>query len=213
MRIVPGEDERGLIYGITDASLSCGRNNVEVAKAMLEGGVRVIQYREKYRDKGIMLEECRKIRRLCNEFEACLIVNDHVDIALLCGADGVHIGQSDLPVWDVRTLVWDSMFIGVSARTSDEVLQAAKDGADCVGIGPIYTTATKADAGKGIMFETLDWCAKSSPLPFCAIGGINRTTIGEVASHGCKSFAIVSDLVSAPDIALRAKELFQLAQQ
>ena len=207
MRIIPGLASEGDIYGLTDSTLSMGRPVEDVVRGMLDGGIKVIQYREKHKDNGEMLAECRRLRELTKAASACFIVNDHVDIAILCGADGVHVGQSDIPARDVRRLTGPDMIIGVSARTPEEARKAIEDGADYLGVGPIYATATKPDAGPGLAFEFLEYCLDNLNIPIVAIGGINRRTIGDVAAHGCKSCAIVSDLVSAPDIAARAAEL------
>jgi len=210
MRIIPGLAPESDIYGLTDSTLCLGRPVEEVVRGMLEGGVRVIQYREKHKDNGEMLAECRRLRELTRAAGACFIVNDHVDIAILCEADGVHVGQKDIPARDVRRLTGPDMILGVSARTPEQVRRAIEDGADYLGVGPIYATGTKPDAGPGLAFAFLTECLNTLSVPIVAIGGINRRTIGEVAAHGCKSCAIVSDLVSAEDIAARARELRML---
>ncbi|MDR3362707.1 MAG: thiamine phosphate synthase [Desulfovibrio sp.] len=200
MKILPGQTD---IYAITDARLSLGRPVAEVAAALLGAGVRILQYREKKLKAGQMLEECRALRRLTREAGACFIVNDHVDIALLVGADGVHVGQEDLPVAEVRRLVGPEMLIGLSTHSPEQARAAAVAGADYIGVGPIFPTQTKEDVVAPVGFAYLDWAAKNSALPFVAIGGIKEHNIGEVARHGARCCVLVSELVGAGDIAAR----------
>ena len=132
-RILPGETD---IYAITDSRLSLGRSLEEVASALLGAGVRLLQYREKNFKGGEMLEECRLLRRLTREAGACFIVNDHVDIAMLVDADGVHVGQEDLPVPEVRRLVGPDMIIALSTHEPDQALAARALGARYLGVWP-----------------------------------------------------------------------------
>ena len=203
-RILPGESD---IYAITDAGLSLGRPLEEVASALLGAGVRILQYREKKLKAGAMLEECRLLRRLTSEANACFIVNDHIDIAMLVHADGVHVGQEDLPVPEVRSLVGPDMIIGLSTHMPEHALAARGLGADYIGVGPIFATNTKEDVVDPVGFDYLDWVAKNIDLPFVAIGGIKRHNIGDVARHGARCCSLVSELVGAPDIAARVEEV------
>lgn len=198
--ILPGQSD---LYALTDSRLSLGRPLAEVASALLTAGVRIIQYREKKFKAGVMLEECRLLRRLTAEAGACFIVNDHIDIALLVGADGVHIGQEDLPVPEVRRLVGPEMCIGLSTHSPDEARAAVAAGADYIGVGPIFATQTKEDVVDPVGFAYLDWVAANIHLPFVAIGGIKEHNITEVARHGARCCALVSELVGAPDIAAK----------
>ena len=197
-KILPGETD---IYAITDAGLSLGRPLEEVASALLGAGVRILQYREKKLKAGAMLEECRLLRRLTAEAGACFIVNDHVDIAMLVQADGVHVGQEDLPVPEVRKLVGPDMIIGLSTHEPEQALAARGLGADYLGVGPIFATQTKEDVVAPVGFDYLDWVAANIDLPFVAIGGIKTHNIGDVARHGARCCCLVSELVGAPDIA------------
>ena len=119
-RLLPGTSPETDLYALTDDGLSLGRPAVEVAKALLDSGIKILQYREKEKKAGQMLKECMELRRLTREAGACFIVNDHVDIAILCEADGVHVGQEDLPVEAVRRLVGPDMIIGLSTHTPDQ---------------------------------------------------------------------------------------------
>ena len=197
-RILPGETD---IYAITDSRLSLGRPLEEVASALLGAGVRILQYREKCFKGGEMLEECRLLRRLTKEAGACFIVNDHIDIAMLVKADGVHVGQEDLPVPEVRSLVGPDMIIGLSTHMPEQAREARSLGADYIGVGPIFATKTKEDVVAPVGFDYLDWVAANIDLPFVAIGGIKTHNIGDVARHGARCCCLVSELVGAPDIA------------
>ena len=197
-KILPGETD---IYAITDAGLSLGRPLEEVASALLGAGVRILQYREKKLKAGAMLEECRLLRRLTAEAGACFIVNDHIDIAMLVQADGVHVGQEDLPVPEVRSLVGPDVIIGLSTHEPEQALAARGLGADYLGVGAVFATQTKEDVVAPVGFDYLDWVAANIDLPFVAIGGIKTHNIGDVARHGARCCCLVSELVGAPDIA------------
>ena len=203
-RILPGETD---IYAITDAGLSLGRPLEEVVSALMGAGVRILQYREKKLKAGAMLEECRLLRRLTREAGACFIVNDHIDIAMLVQADGVHVGQEDLPVPEVRSLVGPDMIIGLSTHMPQQAREARSLGADYIGVGPIFATNTKEDVVDPVGYEYLDWVARNAELPFVAIGGIKRHNITEVARHGARCCSLVSELVGAPDIRTRVEDV------
>ena len=197
------------IYGITAEQFSEGRSNIEAVRAMIDGGVAIIQYREKrpYKSHRQMLAECREIRQITRDAGIPFIVNDYVDIALLCEADGIHVGQDDLPVSDVRRLVGPDLIIGLSTHEPDQLRTAASQGADYIGVGPIFSTQTKEDVVDAVGFDYLDLAAKEANLPFVAIGGIKKHNIAEVARHGARSFALVTEIVGAADIAGTVREL------
>ncbi len=199
-KILPGCGEGAELYGITDSRLSLGRSVTEVVGALLDAGVRIIQYREKNKYAGEMLEECRALRELTARAGACFIVNDHVDIAMICGADGVHVGQEDLPVPEVRRLVGPEMIIGLSTHKPEQARAALEQGADYIGVGPIYATKTKVDVVAPVTLDYLDWVVANQTLPFVAIGGIKAHNIAEVVAHGAACCALVSEFVGAEDI-------------
>lgn len=206
-RILPGSCAGADLYGITDSRLSLGRPVAEVVSALLDAGLRIIQYREKNKSAREMLTECYDLRALTNKAKACFIVNDHIDIALLCGADGVHVGQDDLPVASVRELVGPDMIIGLSTHSPSQAQAALSAGADYIGVGPIYATTTKEDVVAPVTLEYLDWVVANLDIPFVAIGGIKAHNIGEVIKHGAKCCALVSELVGAKDIAKKVDEV------
>ena len=195
------------IYGITDSRQCLGRSNVEVVRLLLEAGIAVIQYREKDLDAGEMLKECLEIRELTRKAGCCFIVNDHVDIALLCEADGVHVGQEDLPLSAVRRLLGKERVIGVSTHRRAEADAAIAGGADYIGVGPIFATATKTTTppvGFGYLEEIV---AAACPIPFVTIGGINSRTLPDVLGRGARCCAIVSDITLAEDIPAKTAQL------
>lgn len=199
MRQLPQTD----IYAITDNNLSLGRGVVEVVSALLAADVKIIQYREKKKKAGEMLRECEALRAITREAGAFFIVNDHIDIAMLVGADGVHVGQDDLPVEKVRELVGPDCVIGLSTHLPEQAAAAVKSGADYIGVGPLYATQTKEDVCAPVGLEYLEYVAKNLSVPFVAIGGIKRHNIGEVVKRGAKYCCLVSELVGAEDIGAR----------
>lgn len=199
----------GGIYGITAEKFSNGRSNEAVVREMIRGGIAVVQYREKRPDKSHrqMLTECRRIRALTRDAGIPFIVNDYVDIALLVDADGVHVGQDDLPVPEVRRLVGPDKIIGLSTHAPEQIRQAEAQGADYIGVGPIFSTRTKADVVDPVGFEYLTWAVQNSRLPIAAIGGIKAHNISQVARHGARTFCLVTEIVGAQDIAGKVREL------
>lgn len=202
------------IYGITAEKASLGRNNYQVVTAMLESGIRFIQYREKEKSALERYEECLKLRKLTSQYGAAFIIDDFVDLALAVGADGVHIGQEDLPPEAVRNLVGDHMVIGLSTH-SPEQLEAAnklKDIIDYVGVGPVFATPTKKSAVP-VGFSYVEYAAKNSAVPFVAIGGIKEENIFEVWEHGGRTFAVVTDITQADNIEQKIQKLSKLTKR
>jgi len=197
------------IYGITAQKFSRGRTNFEVAKAMIAGGIAVLQYREKAADKSraAMLAECLELRELTREAGIPFIVNDHADLAMLVEADGLHVGQDDLPVPEVRRLVGPAMIIGLSTHSPQQAAAAVRQGADYIGVGPIFATATKEDVCAPVGLGYLDHVVRSCPLPFVAIGGIKKHNLGAVASRGARTVCLVTEIVGAADIAATVRRL------
>ncbi len=161
------------IYALTGEDFSKGRTNVEVTEALLAGGIKVIQYREKVKNARAMYEECQVIRRLTQDAGAVFLVNDHIDLAIAVGADGVHIGQTDLPPAVVRRLIGADKILGLSTHNIEEARAAEAAGCvDYIGAGPIFATKTKADAIAPIGFDYLEEASRTIRLPIVAIGGI-----------------------------------------
>ena len=197
------------IYGITGDNFAHGRSNLECVKAMIEGRIKIIQYRDKTKSIKEKTKEAREIRELCKKHGVIFIVNDHVDIALLVDADGVHIGQDDMSPADVRKLIGDDKIIGLSTHSEEQGMKAFLDpDVDYIGVGPIFPTTTKDTAPVGL--EYLEYAVKNLHLPFTAIGGIKEHNIHEIISRGAKNICLVSDIVGASDIAEKVKYLQSL---
>lgn len=197
------------IYGITGDNFAHGRSNLECVKAMIEGGIKIIQYRDKTKSIKEKTKEAREIRELCKKHGVIFIVNDHVDIALLVDADGVHIGQDDMSPADVRKLIGNDKIIGLSTHSEEQGMKAFLDpDVDYIGVGPIFPTTTKDTAPVGL--EYLEYAVKNLHLPFTAIGGIKEHNIHEIISRGAKNICLVSDIVGASDIAEKVKYLQSL---
>ena len=196
------------IYGITAEKLSRGRDNVSVVREMIAGGVSVVQYREKHDTKNFrsMLEECRAIRRLTRESGVLFIVNDYVELALLAEADGVHVGQDDLPVAAVREWV-GRRIIGLSTHKPEHAQAALKAGVDYIGAGPIFATRTKEDVCDPVGLDYLSHTVRDIPLPVAAIGGIKLNNIDRVLAAGARTVCLVSEIVGAEDIAGMVRRL------
>lgn len=203
--ILPGVGPYADLYALTDSNLSLGRPVLEVAEALLTSGIKILQYREKDKSGREMLAECRALRERTLQHAACFIVNDHVDIALLCKADGVHVGQDDLPVAEVRALVGPNMLIGLSTHNPEQAQEAVNVGADYIGVGPIYPTQTKKNVCDAVTLSYLDWVVANLTIPFVAIGGIKEHNIAVVTRHGARCCALVSELVGAEDIPTRVR--------
>src|SRR5262245_29713197 len=160
------------LYVITDPALSRGRTHIEIARAALEGGADAIQIRDKSSPACNLSRVVSEIQPLARKFGAALLVNDRVDVALTTGADGAHVGQDDLPARAARRILSRPLLIGVSAGTKDEARRAQREGADYLGVGPVFATASKPDAGEPLGLECLEEIASAVSIPVVAIGGI-----------------------------------------
>jgi len=189
--------EKLKLYVITDAGLSRGRNNREVVEAALRGGATAVQLREKNLPTRRLLEEARELRRLTLREGALFIVNDRPDVALAVEADGVHIGDDDMPLQDCRRILGDSFLVGVSADSPEEAKEAQKQGADYLGCGPVYATTTKTDAGVPLGPGGLEEICRSVEVPVVGIGGIDVENAAAVMEAGVFGIAVISAVVSA----------------
>lgn len=191
---------------IIDPALAGGRDEVELARAAIAGGARLIQLRDKRREKGLQLPIARALARACRQAGVLFIVNDHVDLALAAGADGVHVGQKDLPVAVVRQLVPAGMIVGCSANNVQEALRAQAEGADYVSVGRLFPTASKGDT-RPATTDTIRAVKAAVAVPVCAIGGINEGNIDEVLAAGADMAAVIAAVVAAPDVEAAARRL------
>jgi len=199
------------LYGLTGKKFAKGRSNSFVVKAMLEGGIKMIQYREKYPETQLktMYAECKELRKICSDYGASFIINDFVDLALMCEADGIHLGQDDWPIAEVRK-IFGNKIIGLSTHSPEQAQKAVADGADYIGVGPIYSTQTKDNVCDAVGLEYLDYCVKNINLPQVVIGGIKVHNLPEVIQAGAKSIALITEIVGADDITAKVKELMKL---
>ncbi len=197
------------LYFCTDRGLMSSATIEENVEAALTGGATVVQLREKHCSSREFYELAVRVRAIARRFGAPLIVNDRVDIALAAGADGVHVGQSDLPCAAVRRLVGEGMLVGVSAGSVAEALAAAREGADYLGVGAMYATGTKEDAGL-VTMEELKNIRRAVELPIVVIGGINKATLGNFKGMGIEGIAVVSAIAAQKDPAAAARELLTL---
>lgn len=197
------------IYGILAEKFSRGRDNITVARLMVQGGIDVIQYREKRHEKSMqeMYVECLAIRKITREAGILFIVNDFADLAMMVKADGVHVGQEDLPVTALRELVGDQMTIGCSTHSQDQAAKAIKDGADYIGVGPVFATQTKEDVCDAVGFSYLNHVATQHSFPFVAIGGIKRDNLADVIHQGARCVCLVTEIVGAENIPGTIREI------
>lgn len=196
------------VYGITAEKISNGRDNIEVVRAMLEGGIKFIQYREKEKDALARYEECLILRDMIKQEGGIFIIDDFVDLALAVNADGVHVGQSDLPVRVVRQLLGPDKIIGLSTHSRAELEKAneLQEYIDYIGVGPIFATATKQDATP-VGLGYLEYAVEHSSLPLVAIGGIKEGNVEQLLRAGARTVAVVSDIVSDRNIVSKAARL------
>ncbi|WP_319585205.1 thiamine phosphate synthase [uncultured Pseudodesulfovibrio sp.] len=197
-----------LVYLVTDRSLCLGRPLEEIVAQAAQGGCTMVQLREKEADTGEFVELARALHKLLKPLSIPLLINDRVDVALAAGVEGVHVGQSDMLVKDVRKLMGPDAIIGLSVETEAELLDAQNRPVDYIGIGPVYPTQTKKDV-KGSPWgpEGLKRAVKLSSLPLVAIGGVQRENARAVAGSGVAGIAVVSAICSAPSPAEATREL------
>ena len=187
------------IYFIVDPQVTDGRDPVEVAGGALRGGAHMIQLRDKQRDKGRTLPLARAIAEMCRAHGALFIMNDHADVGRLCDADGLHVGQSDLPVADARILLKPQQLVGRSNHWTDEALESEAQGADHVAVGPIYPTTTKETSNSPAGLDRLSEVKEAVSVPVVAIGGINEENLTPLIWAGADAVCVSSAIGLAPD--------------
>ena len=201
------------LYLVTDRSLSRGRATLEIVKIGVTGGVTCVQLREKNCSTRKFIKETLSVKKYLKKHNIPLIINDRVDVAQAIQADGVHLGQTDMPLTMAKDILKDSMIIGISVESLEDAIRAQKDGADYIGISPIFATPTKSDTAPPIGLEGLKEINKAVSLPKVAIGGLNRKNAGEVILNGADGIAVVSAIVSADDPRKAAEELSYIVKQ
>ena len=198
--------ERVDIYPVTCERFSAGRSNIEVLHAVIEGGARIVQLREKEYSKKDLYNLGLNFREITAKAGILLIINDHVDIALAVDADGVHLGQDDLPLKVARELA-PKLLIGASTHSLEQALQAEKDGADYINIGPIFPTDTKEGVELSLGPEAISRISPQIEVDFTVMGGINESNMDQVLAEGARRVAMVTAITKAPDIAAKVRSL------
>ncbi|MBO4908642.1 MAG: thiamine phosphate synthase [Lachnospiraceae bacterium] len=200
-----------LLYAVTDRAWTGKQNLYEQVEAALKGGVTCVQLREKELDEESFLKEAIEISELCRRYGVPFFINDNVEIAIKCHADGIHVGQEDMGASRVRQRVGEEMMIGVSVHSVEEALEAVKNGADCLGVGSMFTTSTKKDVSV-LPKEVLRDICNAVDIPVVAIGGIGKSNISELAGTGMDGVALVSAIFSADDIEEECRVLRKLSE-
>lgn len=187
------------LYCFSPGQFLKGRDPVEVVTSQIKGGADVIQLREKGMSRRERLELGFKLRDITRKYGVLFIVNDDVDLAIILDADGVHLGQDDIPIKYVRPLLKDKI-IGISTHSVDQIKEALDSGADYIGVGPVFDTITKKDRENTVGLELISKAKDICSIPYVAIGGIKKENINSLVDAGCNRAAIISDILSAPDI-------------
>jgi len=201
------------LYVITDETIAGGRSHAEIAERAVRGGADIIQLRDKQRSCTDLARIGREIAAIVREAGAVFIVNDRLDVAIACGADGVHLGQDDMRVSTARQLAPPGFVIGVSVGTVGEAVEAEQEGADYLAISPTFSTTSKEDAGHGHGLERLREICRAVAIPVIAIGGINRENVRDVIEAGADGIAVISAVAASPDITGAARELKDLVRE
>jgi thiamine-phosphate pyrophosphorylase len=188
------------LYVITGEQFHPGRSMLEVMEAAIIGGADIIQLRDKSSSKRAVLEKARGLRELTRRYGVTFIVNDHVDIALAVDADGIHLGQDDLPVADARKIVGPDKWIGISTHAIEEAREAEREGADYIGVGPVFETKSKVDVVAPVSTGYVRQVAAEIRIPFVAIGGIKLHNIDQVLGAGATRICAISEIVGSDDV-------------
>ena len=195
------------LYVVTDEDIGRGRTHAEIAELSIAGGADAIQFRDKSCSSRELIRIGRTLREITRRSSTLFIVNDRLDVALACGADGVHLGQGDLRADVARQIAPPGFIIGVSVSRVEEAMQAGQEGADYVALSPVFSTGSKQDAGPGHGLFVLREIRRHVSIPVIAIGGINRDTIPDVIAAGADGVAVISAVVGAADITAAARDL------
>ena len=198
------------LYLVTDRGLARGRSTLDIVKAAVRGGVTCVQLREKDCSTLEFIDQALSVKDYLSARGIPLIINDRLDVAQAVKADGLHLGQTDMPLDMARSIVGDTMIIGISAESLEDAIEAEKGGADYLGVSPIYATPTKTDTAPPLGLEGLRQIRATVKIPLVGIGGLNRENAAEVIRNGADGVAVVSAIVAAEDPEAAAAELNQL---
>ncbi len=200
------------LYAVTDSAWTDGKTLCMQVEEALKGGATCVQLREKELDSDAFAAEAFAVKKLCERYHVPFIVNDNVDIAVRCGADGIHVGQSDMKAGDVRKLIAEDMILGVSVQTVRQAILAEQAGADYLGVGAVFSTATKPDADM-VSHDTLKAICAAVSIPVVAIGGICKHNIMALAGTDIDGVALVSAIFASPDIENECRQLLALSKR
>lgn len=204
--------EMMLLYAVTDRMWTGKQTLMEQVEDALKGGATCVQLREKELDEDAFLQEALEMKALCEKYHVPFFVNDNVEIAVKCKADGIHVGQSDMATSKVRQTVGEDMMIGVSVHSVEEALEAVRNGADCLGVGAMFSTSTKANADV-LTKEVLKEICDAVDIPVVAIGGISKDNMADLKGTGVDGVALVSAIFAAEDIEKECRILRQMAEE
>ena len=201
------------LYVITDEAIAGGLSHAEIAQRAIAGGADVIQLRDKTCGCPELCRVGRVLRAITKKTGTLFIVNDRLDVALSCGADGVHLGQDDMRAGIARQIAPPGFIIGVSVGSVDEAVKAEQEGADYIAISPVFSTASKTDAGSGHGPGLIREIRQHVSVPVIAIGGVNRDNVNDIIRAGADGVAVISAVVGSPDITKAARELKKLVSE
>jgi thiamine-phosphate pyrophosphorylase len=201
------------LYVITDESVAGGLSHAEIALRAIEGGADVIQLRDKACGPRDLCRIGRVIREITRKTGTLFIVNDRLDVALSCSADGIHLGQDDMRAGTARQIAPPGFIIGVSVGTLEEAIRAVQEGADYLALSPVFSTTSKNDAGPGRGLEALREIRRNTSIPVIAIGGVNPGNVDDVIAAGADGIAVISAVVGSPDITAAARDLKEIIQK
>lgn len=197
------------LYLVTDRELMSTKTLEEAVEQAILGGCTLIQLREKTASSREFYQTALNIKAITDKYKVPLIINDRVDIALAIDADGVHVGQSDLPAAVVRKIIGKDKILGVSAGCAEKAIEAQREGADYIGVGALFSTSTKTDA-KSVSKETLMKIIKGVSIPVVGIGGINEQNAAQLKNTGIDGIAVVSAIIAQKDIKLSAEKMLEI---
>ena len=200
------------LYAVTDAAWTGEKTLIQQVKEALEGGITFLQLREKHLSEEEFLREAVEIKRLTDQYQIPFVINDNIEIAQKAGADGVHVGQDDMPVEEVRKILGEDKIIGVSAHNVEEAVRAEQGGANYLGVGAVHTTATKENTSAVSMEEMKKICQTVS-IPVVAIGGIKKNNMNVLSGTGVDGIAVVSAIFAAKNIKEETKELLEAVKE
>ena len=200
-----------LLYAVTDRAWTGRQNLYEQVECALKGGVTCVQLREKELNDEDFLQEAFRLSALCKKYNVPFLINDNIEIAVKCNANGVHVGQEDMTAKEVRKILGENKIIGVSVHSVEEALEAVENGADYLGVGAMFSTSTKTDVDV-LPTDTLKAICHAVSIPVVAIGGINKANISQLSRTGVDGVALVSAIFGAEDIEKECRLLYKLTK-